>query len=77
VPVPVVNNPWLFLANYSTVPVVVLVGVLEEAVHGVEHLVGHGEEPFPRHPAIVQTLLTLVKELPVRYFDQSNIENRV
>ena len=27
--------------------VVVLVGVLEEAVHGVEDLVGEQEEPFP------------------------------
>jgi hypothetical protein len=39
--------------------VVVLVGVLEEAVHRVQHLVGDSEEPFACHTPIIQTLLTL------------------
>ncbi len=39
--------------------VVVLVGVLEEAIHGVQHLVRHSEEPLACHAPIVQTLLTL------------------
>ncbi len=30
--------------------------VLKQAVHGVEHLVGEGEEPFPGRTTIVQTL---------------------
>ena len=45
--------------------VVVLVGVLEEAVHGVQHLVGHGEKPFTRHSPVVQPLLPLQVEKEV------------
>lgn len=29
--------------------VVVLVGVLEETIHGVQHLVGQQEKPFPKN----------------------------
>lgn len=34
--------------------IIVLVGVLEEAVHGVEDLVRQLEEPLPRHASKVQ-----------------------
>ncbi len=39
--------------------VVVLVGVLEEAIHGVQHLVRHSEEPLAGHAPVVQTFLAL------------------
>ncbi len=39
--------------------VVVLVGILEEAIHGVQHLVRHSEEPLACHAPVVQPLLTL------------------
>ena len=37
--------------------VVVLSGVLKEAVHGVEHLVGEKEEPLAGRSSVVQPLL--------------------
>lgn len=37
--------------------VVGLVGVLEQAVHGIQHLVRQQEEPFAAHPAVVQAFL--------------------
>ena len=55
--------------------VVVLVRILEQAVHRVQHLVRHREEPFARHSAIVQALLTLKtmvcgKEQLVRHHEE-------
>ena len=39
--------------------VVVLVRILEQAVHRVQHLVRHREEPFEGHSTVFQALLTL------------------
>jgi hypothetical protein len=38
--------------------VVVLVGVLEQAVHWVQHLMGQQKEPFPCYSSIVKAFLS-------------------
>lgn len=39
--------------------VVVLVGILEQAVHGVKSLMGHQEEPLAAHAPVIQALFAL------------------
>lgn len=48
--------------------VVVLVGVFEQAVHGVQHLVRYKEEPLATHAAVIQTLFA------AEYYVQSSAQ---
>lgn len=39
--------------------VVVLTGVFKQAVHGVQHLVGHQEEPLPTGDVLLHHIMSL------------------